>query len=136
MNMLDKRLHTTPQPVVEPDKIIIRAFQPLVSIGLFDHERTSRQPVSIDIELNIAPLGSGEDPSPRNIVRYDHICTAISEHIEGRHIDLVETLAEDVARICLSYARSLSVHVTVLKPEAVREAGAVGVSIHRSQSTL
>lgn len=133
MNIQDKSLYTL-QAKEEPlDQILIRGFSPLASIGLFERERQSRQPVSIDIDLDILPLAPDEPVTPNNIVRYDYICAAISEFIEGQHIDLVESLAESIAEICLSYDRSTRVKVTVTKPDALEDAAAVGVSIFRTK---
>lgn len=134
MNIQDKPLRKVSGSTLIPDQVIIRDFQPLASIGLFERERLTRQPVSIDIDLDIAPLSPDDEVTPGNIVRYDYICAEVSKHIEGRHVDLVETLAEDIAAICLSFARSLSVRVSVLKPAAIDEAAAVGVVIHRSNA--
>jgi len=55
----------------------------------------------------------------------------IKAHLAQGHVDLVETLAEDIAALCLAYDRAEQVCVAVAKLEAFEEAQAVGVRITR-----
>lgn len=113
------------------DQILIEGLVLPVFIGVFEHEYGVRQPVRFDVTVEIAPLGLEGEPEMHNIVRYDHIVADIKEIVSKGHIDLVETLAEDVAEICLSYDRTEQVCVTVAKLSAFAEAEAVGVRITR-----
>jgi len=113
------------------DQILIEGLILPAFIGVFEHEYGASQPVKFDVTVDIAPLRPSDEHETHNIVRYDHIVTNIKEILAKGHIDLVETLAEDVAKACLSYDRAQQVCITVAKPAAFKEAEAVGVRITR-----
>lgn len=113
------------------DQILIESLVLPAFIGVFEHEYGARQSVRFDVTVDIAPLRDENEPQAHNIVRYDHIVADIKEILGKGHIDLVETLAEDVAKACLSYNRAEQVCVTVAKLSAFEEAQAVGVRITR-----
>ncbi|MEP3890062.1 MAG: dihydroneopterin aldolase [Hellea sp.] len=113
------------------DQILIEGLILPGFIGVFEHEYAASQPIRLDITVDITPLSQSDDHETHNIVRYDHIVADIKEILAAGHIDLVETLAEDIAKTCLSYDRAQQVCVTVAKPAAFDEADAVGVRITR-----
>jgi len=113
------------------DQILIEGLVLSAFIGVFEHEYGARQDVRFDVTVDISPLGPEGEHDTHNIVRYDHIVRDIKEILAKGHIDLVETLAEDVAATCLSYDRAQQVCVTVAKLTAFEEAEAVGVRITR-----
>jgi len=47
--------------------------------------------------VDVSPLAPRDEPDAQNIVRYDHIVADIKAHLAQGHVDLVETLAEDIA---------------------------------------
>ena len=113
------------------DQVLIEGLVLPAFIGVFEHEYGTSQSVRFDVMVDIAPLGPEGEHQTHNIVRYDHIVADIKEILAKGHIDLVETLAEDVASTCLSYDRAEQVCVTVAKLSAFTEAEAVGVRITR-----
>ena len=113
------------------DQILIEGLILPAFIGVFEHEYGARQDVRFDVTVDIAPLDPENEHDTHNIVRYDHIVADIKETLAKGHIDLVETLAENVAAICLCYDRAEQVCVTVAKLSAFKEADAVGVRITR-----
>jgi len=113
------------------DQILIEGLVLPAFIGMFAHEYDAPQPIRFDLTVDIAPLTLSDEHDTDNIVRYDHIVADIKEILAVGHIDLVETLAEDIAKTCLSYNRAQQVCVTVAKPAAFAEAEAVGVRITR-----
>ena len=113
------------------DQILIEGLTLPAFIGMFAHEYDAPQPIRFDVTIDIAPLKLSDEHDTDNIVRYDHIVADIKEILARGHIDLVETLAEDVAKACLSYNRAQQVCVCVAKPAAFEEAEAVGVRISR-----
>lgn len=113
------------------DQILIEGLVLDAYIGVFDFEYGQTQPVRFDIVVDITPLSIQDSHETHNIVRYDHIVTDIKKLLAAGHIDLVETLAEQVAKACLNYDRANQVCVTVAKLEAINEANGVGVRITR-----
>lgn len=106
------------------------------SIGIHDHERQHTQRVRINVELDVADPGSFSSEDFSKVLNYETIVDGIRAIIAEGHVDLVETLAERVAAMCLADARSISVSVAVEKLDAYCEAESVGVSIvrHRERS--
>lgn len=113
------------------DQILIEGLILPAFIGMFAHEYDAPQPMRFDVTVDIAPLTETDSHDTDNIVRYDHIVADIKEILAAGHIDLVETLAESIAKACLAYNRAQQVCVTVAKPAAFDEAEAVGVRITR-----
>jgi len=113
------------------DQILIEGLVLSSFIGMFAHEYDAPQPIRFDVIIDISPLSGYGGHDTDNIVRYDHIVENIKEILAAGHIDLVETLAEDVAKVCLSYSRAQQVCVTITKPAAFEDAEAVGVRITR-----
>ena len=58
----------------------------------------------------------------------------IKKIISAGHINLVETMAEEIAKFCLSDSRVISVKVRVEKPDIIADAAGVGVEIERYQT--
>ena len=113
------------------DQILVEGLVLMASIGVFESEYHSEQRVRFDVTVDVAPLSGEIDHSMENIVRYDHIVADITAHLKLGHIELVETLAEDIAAKCLSYDRAEHVVVTVAKLDVFDQAAAVGVRITR-----
>jgi dihydroneopterin aldolase len=132
-----KVLDTTSAALTKPatdlprDQILIEGLVLSAFIGVFEHEYETRQAVRFDVTVDVSPLEHEGEHQMDNIVRYDLIVADIKEILAKGHIELVETLAEDVAAACLSYGRAEQVCVTVAKPSAFDEAEAVGVRITR-----
>lgn len=116
------------------DQVLIEGLVLEAHIGLFDHEYDTSQRVRFDVIVDVHPLEANTPHDSQNIVRYDHIVADIKEIIRAGHIDLVETLAEQVASACLGYSRAQQVQVSVLKLSAIDEAEAVGVKITRRRA--
>ena len=116
------------------DQVLIEGLVLEAHIGLFDHEYDSAQSVRFDVVVDVQPLEPNTSHDSQNIVRYDHIVADIKAIIRAGHIDLVETLAEQVASACLGYSRAQQVQVSVLKLSAIKEANAVGVKITRRRA--
>lgn len=115
----------------KPDQIMIKGLVVDANIGIFKREKLAPQSISIDVILDVEPLGPEQDHSGDNIVRYDHIITEITELLESGHVDLVETLAENIAARCLDYARVSQADISVMKLDAFSNADGVGVRIVR-----
>ena len=113
-------------PPLRALKVFVRGLTIEVEIGLYAHERGRRQPLVIDVELDLAPTWVA---GIRDTVNYEGIAQrALAIAAEG-HVDLVETFAERLARDCLCDRRVRRVRVRVEKPEAIADAAAAGVEV-------
>ncbi len=112
--------------------VFVRGLRLEAEIGIWDQEKGRRQPIVIDIEMDLA---TGHPVSHRlaDLVRYDLAAEAATRLVAAGHIDTVETLAERIADHCLGDPRVEKVRVRIDKPEAVPAADGVGVLLHRER---
>ena len=107
-------------------RVFVRALAIEAEIGVYPHERGRRQPLVIDVELDLAPTSVD---AIRDTVNYETLAQRAQALAAGGHIDLVETFAERLARDCLGDARVQRVRVRIEKPQAIAGAAAAGVEI-------
>lgn len=127
-----KSLSTPPlaASVEDADRVFIDGLVIDASIGLYDEEMQKTQKVEISIEMHLLPADG--PPTARNIVCYDKVSSEVKTLVASGHIYLVETLAEEIAQICLAHERVFRTTVSVAKPEAIDGAAGVGVQITRT----
>jgi dihydroneopterin aldolase len=106
-----------------------------VFIGVHEHEKQARQQVSITLHMFVRDdLATARSDSLVDHVSYADVIARLRERAASpRHVQLVETLAEEAADFALTDARVDSVVVDVRKTEIVPEASGVGVVIHRQR---
>jgi dihydroneopterin aldolase len=110
--------------------VFIRDLELLAHIGIHGHEITKHQPVRINVDLAVEDATPLEDRLDR-VVDYEAITLRIRALIAKGHINLAETLAEQIAEDCLEDARVRCVRVRVEKLHAVPGAQSAGVEIER-----
>jgi len=115
------------------DRIFIRDLLVRCVIGLTEEERRERQDVRIGLVLSADLRVAGKSDHVEDSVNYRDLKKQILAHVERSSFHLMEALAEQVAAICLSYARVRRVQVTIEKPTALRFARTVGVRITRAR---
>lgn len=103
------------------------------SIGVYDREKQAPQRVRINVELKVAEHGRPWGDDIRNVLSYEDIVDGIREILGRGHINLVETLAEDIASLCLADSRVAQARVAVDKLDVEPDAAAVGIEIERSR---
>ena len=112
-----------------PDRIFLRDWVVPVRIGAYAHEHAAPQRVRFSIEADIARKPRTSDL--RDVVSYDLFTDSI-RRLTVQHVELVETLAEDLAAAVLAHPRVLMVTVTVEKLDL--GPGALGCRITRGKA--
>jgi dihydroneopterin aldolase len=100
-------------------------------IGVYPQERDRPQRVRLNLDLGVAEPDRPLKDRLADVVDYAALVERIRAALGGRHVNLVETLAEQIAALCLEDPRVRSVRVRVEKPDALADAAAVGVEIER-----
>jgi dihydroneopterin aldolase len=113
--------------------VFIRDLMLSCKIGVHRHEQARTQRVRINLDLAVRDNRDLHDDLA-NVVCYERITNAVRAVVSGRHIKLLETLAEKIAGICLEDARVRSVRVRVEKLDIFPDATSVGVEIERFAS--
>jgi dihydroneopterin aldolase len=117
-----------------PDRVFMHDLVLDVEIGVYTHEKGATQRVRFSVDVDLLPAkGQLEDDLGRTF-DYDMIIKDIKDIIARGHINLVETLAEEVAARCLARPRAARVAVKIEKLD--KEPGAVGVEIVRAKDGI
>jgi 7,8-dihydroneopterin aldolase/epimerase/oxygenase len=115
------------------DRVLIRDLVVGAKLGIYTHERHGTQPVRLNIELEVVPHREPLHDAIGQVVDYESVVRRVQAIVAAGHINLVETLAERVAALCLEDARVLNARVRVEKLAAIPEAASVGVEIFRTR---
>jgi dihydroneopterin aldolase len=116
-----------PHPKILVTKVFVRGLQVDAEIGVYEHELHRRQPLLVDVELDVA---AGGWRHMADTVNYEHVAEAARKVAAAGHIGLVESFAERLAQACFAEPRVLRARVRVEKPEALApHAQAAGVEI-------
>jgi len=112
-------------------RMLIRDLVLDCRIGAYAHERLAPQPVRINVDLRVREPEQPHGDDLRNVLSYDEVIAGIKALVAKGHIDLAETLAEEIAAICLADERAAHVVVRVEKLAVEPAAASVGVEIER-----
>ncbi|HLN24034.1 MAG TPA: dihydroneopterin aldolase [Patescibacteria group bacterium] len=102
------------------------------SIGVYSHEKIDKQRIRINLDLAVHEVdiaGIGDDLA--NVVCYEQVVSSIRAMVDAGHVNLVETLAERIAAMCLGDRRVRVARVRVEKLDVFPDATSVGVEIER-----
>ena len=111
--------------------VFVRDLELACSIGVHGHELGTTQCVRINLDLAVREGGGVRDDNIANVVCYE-VIVAGARRIAGRgHVKLVETLAENLAAMCLEDQRVHSARVRIEKLDAFEDVKSVGVEIER-----
>jgi dihydroneopterin aldolase len=113
------------------DKIFITDLRVDTIIGIFDWERTTRQTVSLDIEMSADIAKAAATGNIEDTLNYKTLSKAIENFIDASEFMLIETMAERVAEIILKDFGVKWVKLTLHKPGALSNSTDVGVIIER-----
>lgn len=127
------------------DRITLTGIRVRAHHGVFDFERAEGQDFVIDVTawLDLGPAARGDELAAT--VHYGELAEAVAAAVASDPVDLIETVAERIARVVLSFPvqrTEVTVHkpnapiavpftdvaVTVLRDRAWAEAGATGAA--------
>ena len=113
------------------DRIHIRDLALRCIIGIDDRERRERQDVVLQLTLHADLRRACGSDRFEDTVDYRAIKKRVVTLVEGSQFQLIEALAEAVARSCFEDERVAVADVTVEKPGALRFARTVAVQVVR-----
>ena len=112
-------------------QVFVRDLVVPCSIGAYRHERSAPQRVRVNVNLAVVEGDGPLDDQLAHVVSYEKIVEGIRHVAQAGHINLVETLAERIADLCLADPRVRSVRVRVEKLDVFPDAASVGIEIER-----
>lgn len=117
------------------DQLAVRGIEIYAHHGVFEFERREGQNFVLDLVLGVdtAPAAVSDDLS--ETVDYGSLVADVRKAAEQDPVDLIETLAQRIADVCLVRDQVEWVEVTVHKPHAPIEAtfSDVTLTINRSR---
>lgn len=120
--------------MTEPhDKIHIRDLKLQCIIGINPEERKEKQTVLINIILHCNLEQAGKTDDIKDTVDYKSVKQKIVALVENSSFFLIETLAQNIAELCLAQRGVSEVNVILDKPGALRYARSVAVDICRKR---
>jgi dihydroneopterin aldolase len=120
----------------EPDSITITGLTVRAHHGVFDFERRDGQKFVIDLTVWLDTKDAAANDDLGKTLHYGELADAVAAAAAADPVDLIETLAERIAGVALSYPVAQAVRVTVHKPEApiAVEFADVSITITRHRS--
>ncbi len=100
------------------DTITLRGLTARGNHGVLPHERLEGQSFVVDVVLYLDTRAAAIADDLALTVDYGRIAAATVGIIAGEPFDLIETVADRIATMCLAEAAVAQVEVTVHKPEA------------------
>ncbi|KTC66499.1 dihydroneopterin aldolase (plasmid) [Legionella adelaidensis] len=98
-------------------------------IGVYEWEQRIKQRLLLDISI---PLDSSKiNNNLKNTIDYDALCKSVTQLIESNSFTLIETVAEVVAQHIKETFHIDKLTLKVSKPEAIKNAANVSITIHR-----
>ncbi len=102
---------------MSPDRITLTGLRVRGHHGVYDFERRDGQDFVVDVTLELDTSAAKSD-DVADTVHYGELAEAIAAVVAGEPVNLLETLAERLAAVCLADPRVTAADVTVHKPQA------------------
>lgn len=100
------------------DRIALDGLRVVACHGVLPREKVEPQPFLADITLEVDLAAAGRSDELARTVSYADIAQRAEAILAGPTMELIETLAEQIASAALTYAPVEAVEVTIRKPHA------------------
>ncbi len=127
INIKTKRI----KPLIKKDIIFIRGIKIKTYIGVHPTEKTHKQTVILDLEIEVNAKKAAQTDKIENTLNYQDVCNTVITFVKASKFNLIETLAEKVAALVLENFPTNHIKLHVTKPQALKPA-IVGITIERT----
>ena len=103
---------------MSPDRIALTGLRVRGHHGVYDFERRDGQDFVVDVTLEVDTSAAAKSDDVADTVHYGELAEALAAVVAGEPVNLLETLAERLATVCLADSRVTAADVTVHKPQA------------------
>lgn len=106
--------------------------------GVYDSEKVQAQEFMIDVVLELNTRQAALTDEVTNTVHYGELAKALRRTVAKNSVNLLETLASQLASMCLADTKVSAVTITVHKPKAAHkhEADDISVTIRRTREDM
>ena len=111
-------------------RLFLRDHVVSVHIGVHEFERQGAQRILINIDLYV-PLAVSNPMNDRidDVVDYDFVRRRVAERVSKGHIQLQETLCDDLLALMLAHPKVKAARVSTEKPDVYPDCAAVGCEV-------
>jgi dihydroneopterin aldolase len=114
-------------------RVVLRDVHVQASVGLHAWERHAERPsrLIVNVEMFAYSAGPVDGGGRAGIIDYDPVRRTIAAWPGRPHVDLLETLVEELVAACFDNAAVQACRVSVVKPDIFNDAAAAGVEVFR-----
>lgn len=120
----------------ETDRLAVYGIEAVGHHGVLDFERRDGQVFKVDLVLGLDTGSAARSDDLQDTVDYGSLVAAVKNAVENDPVNLIETLTQRIADVCLTDSRVQWTEVTVHKPDAPIEATFSDVALTISRSRL
>jgi dihydroneopterin aldolase len=111
-------------------RLFLRNYVVDANIGIHAFEKEGAQRIALNVDLFVPlALSTPRHDKIHEVLDYDFIRLTIRHRIEQGHINLQETLVDDIARSLLAHPAVRAVRVASEKPDVYPDVDAVGIEV-------
>jgi dihydroneopterin aldolase len=111
-------------------RLFIRNYVVDANIGIHAFEKEGAQRIALNVDLYVPlALSTPRHDKIHEVLDYDFIRLTIRHRLEQGHINLQETLVDDIARSLLAHPAVRAVRVASEKPDVYPDVDAVGIEV-------
>ncbi len=100
------------------DAIVLTGLRAYGFHGVLPEERRDGQWFVLDVRLELDLRPAAASDAVADTVHYGELAETLTAVVTGDAVDLIETLAQRLAEVCLADLRVAAVELTVHKPQA------------------
>ena len=113
--------------------VFIKNFIIQEIIGFHQHEKIKKQKIKFNIVLDIKQSFIPDEKDIKSIVDYEKITNKLENLSKSKKYNFLESLAEDSFKEIFEDKRINSIKIKIEKPEAIKNAGSVGVEVFKNR---
>jgi dihydroneopterin aldolase len=111
-------------------RLFLTDYAVRIRIGVHDFEKQAEQRVLINVDLYVPlALSTPKSDALSEVLDYDFIRRTIQERVARGHIELQETLVDDIVALMLAHPMVMAARVSTAKPDVYPDCAAVGVEV-------
>ena len=102
-------------------------------IGIHEHEKVKKQKIIFNVIIDVDQNTIPNEKNIKSIIDYEKIAYKLENLTKIKKYNFLETLAEDSFREIFEDKRINSVKIKIEKPDAIKNAGSVGVEVFKTR---
>ena len=118
-------------------RLFLRNYEVMINIGVYEFEKKGEQRLLINVDLYI-PLAVSTPVNDQleEVVDYDFIRDTIARLMARGHVQLQESLCDDIVRAMLEHPRVRAANVSTMKPDVYPDCEGVGVEVFKIKDSV